>query len=147
MEPLGEKLGPLLLQFPYLSPDAMASCDAFLDRLARFLDRMPRNHHYAFEVRNRNWLAQPLLDLLCARDVALALVDQVWMPMITQLAEKLDVLTARLRLHPLDRRPERHRKEDESLGQTPRQSRTRNPGLGPIRPPIPPPRRDRLRVL
>ncbi|MGH9444588.1 MAG: DUF72 domain-containing protein [Terriglobia bacterium] len=94
MELLGEKLGPLLLQFPYLNQEAMPSSDAFLERLARYLERLPRTHRYALEVRNRNWLAQPLLDLLRQHGVALALVDQVWMPTITQLAEKLDVLTA-----------------------------------------------------
>ncbi|MGH9327170.1 MAG: DUF72 domain-containing protein, partial [Terriglobia bacterium] len=94
MELLGEKLGPLLLQFPYLNQEAMPDSDEFLARLACYLDRLPRTHRYAIEVRNRNWLAQPLLDLLRAHGVALALVDQVWMPTITQLAEKLDVLTA-----------------------------------------------------
>jgi uncharacterized protein YecE (DUF72 family) len=63
-------------------------------RLARFLECSPRNHRYAVEVRNRDWLAQPLLDLLRARGVALALVDQVWMPTIARLATQLEVLTA-----------------------------------------------------
>jgi uncharacterized protein YecE (DUF72 family) len=94
MELLGEKLGPLLLQFPYLNQQAMPNCDEFISRLARYLECLPRNHRYVVEVRNRNWLAQPLLDLLRTHGVALALVDQAWMPTITQVAEKLDVLTA-----------------------------------------------------
>jgi uncharacterized protein YecE (DUF72 family) len=94
MDLLGEKLGPLLLQFPYLNQEVMPSSAAFLERLAPYFDRLPRAHRYAVEVRNRNWLAQPLLDLLRKHGVALALVDQVWMPTISQLAEKLDVLTA-----------------------------------------------------
>ncbi|MGH9448649.1 MAG: DUF72 domain-containing protein [Terriglobia bacterium] len=94
MELLGEKLGPLLLQFPYLNQDVMPSYDEFLSLLARYLERLPRTHRYAVEVRNKHWLAPPLLGLLRAHGVALALVDQVWMPTITQLAEKLDVLTA-----------------------------------------------------
>lgn len=94
MELLGEKLGPLLLQFRYLGQEAIPSSDAFFERLACYLERLPRTHRYAEEARNRNWVAQPLLDLLRQHSVALALVDQVWMPAITQLAEKLDVLTA-----------------------------------------------------
>ncbi len=94
MELLGGKLGPLLLQFPYLNQEVMPSCDEFLSRLARYLECLPRTHRYAVEVRNKNWLGQPLLDLLRQHGVALALVDQVWMPTITQLAEKFDVLTA-----------------------------------------------------
>ncbi len=80
---LGEKLGPLLLQFPCLSQEAMPNSDAFLERLARYLERLPSTHRYAVEVRNKNWLAQPLLDLLRKHGVGLALVDQVWMPTIT----------------------------------------------------------------
>lgn len=94
MELLGEKLGPLLLQFPYFNQEVMPNPDEFLSRLARYLERLPGRHRYAVEVRNKNWLAQPLLDLLRKHGVALALVDQVWMPTITQLAEKFDVLTA-----------------------------------------------------
>jgi len=93
MELLGEKQGPLLLQFPYLSQEAMPNSDVFYERLARYLERLPRTRRYTVEVRNRQWLTQPLLDLLRKHGVALALVDQVWMPTITQLWEKLDVLT------------------------------------------------------
>ncbi|SRR5579875_62186 len=72
----------------------MRNGDAFPDRLARYLERLSRTYRYAVEVRNRNWTAQPLLNLLRKHRIALVLVDQVWMPTITQLAEKLDVLTA-----------------------------------------------------
>ena len=93
MELLGEKLGPLLLQFPYLNQQVVPNSEEFLSRLALYLEHLPRSHRYAVEIRNRKWLGQPLIDLLCKNEVALALVDQVWMPTITQLAEKLDVLT------------------------------------------------------
>jgi uncharacterized protein YecE (DUF72 family) len=94
MELLGEKLGPLLLQFPYLNRGVISDPDEVLARLDSYLERLPRDHRYAVEVRNKNWLAQPLLNLLRKYGVALALVDQVWMPTITQLTKKLDVLTA-----------------------------------------------------
>ncbi|MEJ2007192.1 MAG: DUF72 domain-containing protein [Acidobacteriota bacterium] len=93
MELLGEKLGPLLLQFPYLNQQVIAKSEDFLSRLGRYLERLPRSHRYAVEIRNRKWLGQPLIDLLRKHNVALALVDQAWMPTITQLTEKLDVLT------------------------------------------------------
>ncbi len=93
MELLGNKLGPLLLQFPYLNQQVMPNSEEFLSRLSRYIERLPRTHHYAVEIRNRKWLGQPLIDLLCQYDVALALVDQIWMPTTTQLSGKLDVLT------------------------------------------------------
>lgn len=93
MEMLGEKLGPLLLQFPYLNKESMPDSEEFLSRLEHYLERLPKTHRYAVEVRNRKWLGQPLIDLLRKQDIALALVDQVWMPTIKQLTEKLDVLT------------------------------------------------------
>lgn len=93
MELLGKKLGPLLLQFPYLNQQVMPNSEELLSRLGRYLERLPRSHRYAVEVRNRKWLGQPLIDLLHQHDIALALVDQAWTPTITQLVEKLDVLT------------------------------------------------------
>lgn len=93
MELLGEKLGPLLLQFPYLNQQVVPSSEEFVARLASYLDHLPKAHRYAVEVRNRKWIGQPLVNLLRSHSVALALVDQVWMPPLTELAKKLDVLT------------------------------------------------------
>jgi uncharacterized protein YecE (DUF72 family) len=95
MEQLGEKLGPLLLQFPYFNRQVFARPEEFISRLERFIDSLPDGHSYAVEVRNRHWLNESLLALLRDRDVALALVDQAWMPNVGEIAEKLDVLTAR----------------------------------------------------
>lgn len=94
MELLGEKLGPLLLQFPYFSHETFATSAEFTARLIRFLDSLPSGHSYAVEIRNKNWLTAPFVDLLRQKNVALALVDQGWMPAIDQLSARLDVLTA-----------------------------------------------------
>jgi len=94
MDLLGEKLGPLLLQFPYFNREAFARPEDFTARLTRFLDALPAGRSYAVEVRNRHWLNEPLLRLLRERGVALALADQAWMPRIGEVAEKFDVLTA-----------------------------------------------------
>lgn len=94
MDLLGEKLGPLLLQFPYFNRQAFAGPQDFIDRLERFLDALPPGRHYAVEIRNRQWLGESLLARLRQRGVALALADQAWMPRIGELAAKFDVLTA-----------------------------------------------------
>jgi uncharacterized protein YecE (DUF72 family) len=68
LEVLGEKLGPILFQLPgNFRPD--------LDRLATFLEALPKGHRYAFELRNPAWFERDLFDLLGAREVALCLYD------------------------------------------------------------------------
>jgi len=75
MRGLGDRLGPLLLQFPYgFKPDS-------LDLLARLIEVMPNDLRIAVELRNKAWLkVPPLFDLLRARNIALALIDHPWMP-------------------------------------------------------------------
>ena len=71
---LGDKLGPLLLQFPYqFKPDQYPT-------LAEFLAALPREFRYAVEVRHRGWLSDAFFDLLAKHRVALALADYAYMP-------------------------------------------------------------------
>ena len=79
-EPLGEKLGIILLQFPYFSKNAFADGNEFLKRLAPFLEKLPQHPRFALEIRNKSWLGPPLYDLLRTYKVALAFVDHPWMP-------------------------------------------------------------------
>jgi uncharacterized protein YecE (DUF72 family) len=94
MDLLGDKLGPLLFQFPYFNKQAFARGEDFMVRLEAFLKRLPSGYSYALEIRNKGWLNELLLDLLRNRQVALALIDHPWMPPIPQLAAKQDVVTA-----------------------------------------------------
>ena len=80
MQRMGEKLGPLLLQFPYFNKQAFPSREPFLERLADFLDRLPNDVRVAVEVRNRDWIDAELTALLRARSRALALVDLAYLP-------------------------------------------------------------------
>ena len=94
MEPLGEKLGPLLFQFRYFNKKAFSSVDGFLERLEPFLKKLPKNYRFAVEVRNKNWLKPQLLDLLREHKVALGLIDHPWMPRPLELLEHTDPITA-----------------------------------------------------
>lgn len=94
MDLLGDKLGPLLLQFPYFNKKAFARPEDFLARLKPFLKTLPDGHSYALEVRNKGWISEPFLDLLREHNIALALIDHPWMPPVQQLLQKLDVVTA-----------------------------------------------------
>ncbi len=94
MDNLGEKLGPLLFQFPYFNKKAFASVDPFLERLAPFLKKLPRGYRFAVEIRNKNWLVPQFLDALRARGAAFALIDHPWMPRPSELITRLDPITA-----------------------------------------------------
>lgn len=98
MEGLGDRRGPLLLQFPYVAKgkdaDEYLTGDAFRARLARFLPQLSPDWQYVVEVRNEKWVAPPLLDLLRSRGVALALIDYYTMPGPEKLARLGNPMTA-----------------------------------------------------
>lgn len=93
MAQLGTRCGPLVIQLPYLNQRAFADRDAFLERLASFLDRLPADFRYALEVRNKAWLGQALTGVLRERQVALVLSEHVYLPHPVELARELDVFT------------------------------------------------------
>lgn len=94
MDHLGEKLGPVLFQFPYYAKKTGVTLQDFLDRLAAFLPLLPeKDHPFALEVRNKNWICPPLLDLLHNHGVALALIDHPWMATADQLFHKNNIRT------------------------------------------------------
>jgi len=94
MQRLGEKLGPLVLQFPYFNQTCFRSVEPFLERLEPFLLSLPKGPRYAVEVRNKNWIAAPLLHCLKRTRTALVLVDLAYMPPPWELAERHELVTA-----------------------------------------------------
>jgi uncharacterized protein YecE (DUF72 family) len=93
-EPLGEKLGAILLQFPYFNKKVFATPAEFLGRLRPFLKKLPKERRFAVEIRNKYWLAPPLFDLLREYKIALALIDHPWMPRPREWFTKGDAITA-----------------------------------------------------
>lgn len=74
MSALKEKLGPLLLQFPYsFKPDMTAN-------LEKFMSKLPGEFVYVIEIRNKKWLDEKFYDSLRKRSIGLALLDHPWMP-------------------------------------------------------------------
>ncbi len=94
MELLGDRLGPLLLQFPYFNRNTFPSRDPFERRLRPFLASLPKGFKFALEIRNKHWISWDFLELLRDHSVAFALVAQAWMPRIDSLARALDLVTA-----------------------------------------------------
>lgn len=98
LEPLGDRLGPILFQFQYFAKgkDAIEyrTGDDFRRRLAAFLHLLPEGQRFVVEVRNSTWLTPALYDLLRGRNVALALVAFYTMPSGPALLERSDPVTA-----------------------------------------------------
>ena len=93
MSLLGDKCGPLVLQFPYFNQRVFKSVDPFLERLDAFLGALPAKFRYGVEVRNKNWIGEPLLSILRRHRTALVLVDLAYMPHPAELAQKFDLFT------------------------------------------------------
>jgi uncharacterized protein YecE (DUF72 family) len=91
---LGDRLGPLLLQFPYFNRNTFASRAQFDKLLQPFLKTLPKEFKFAVEIRNKNWISWDFLEMLRDHSVAFVVVAQAWMPSIDVLARALDLLSA-----------------------------------------------------
>lgn len=77
MAPLGEKLGPVLLQFP---PDFHATEEDWT-ALEAFLGLLPTSDFpFAAEFRHRSWLTERTYDLLRRHHVAWTIIELYYMP-------------------------------------------------------------------
>lgn len=94
MEILGEKLGPFLFQFGRFDPGVFKSAKEFLTQLTPFLKKLPKDHRFAVEIRNKNWLDAGFADALREHNVALALIDQSSMPRPWEMPNKFDLITS-----------------------------------------------------
>ena len=70
---LGDRLGPILFQFP-------RTFHADMERLDRFLSMLPPGFRFRLEFRHDSWLTDEVFDRLRARQVALCIPDHPKMP-------------------------------------------------------------------
>jgi uncharacterized protein YecE (DUF72 family) len=91
---LGEKLGPMVLQFPFFNEEVFTTPVQFESRLKAFFKKLSLVHDYRFavEIRNKYWPKPRPLDVLPENNVALVLQDQSWMPRPKDL-ENYDLIT------------------------------------------------------
>jgi uncharacterized protein YecE (DUF72 family) len=95
MKLLGEKLGPLVFQFPHFDQFQFKSASEFLPRLRSFpkkLRDIPLK--FVIEIRNRSWLDARFADVLREYKVALALTDTSFLPRPWEMKEPFDMVTA-----------------------------------------------------
>jgi|SRR6266850_828483 len=94
MDILGQKLGPMLFQFPLFDRWKFPKQDSFLAVLVPFLKKLPTDHKFVIEIRNKTWLDGRFADVLREYNVALALTDTSFMPRPWEMKEKFDLITA-----------------------------------------------------
>jgi uncharacterized protein YecE (DUF72 family) len=94
MDILGPKPGPMVFQFPLFDRWKFPKQDHFLAVLEPFLKKLPTDHKFVIEIRNKNWLDARLADVLRENNVALALTDTSFVPRPWEMKEKFDLVTA-----------------------------------------------------
>jgi uncharacterized protein YecE (DUF72 family) len=68
LEPLGDRLGPILFQCP-------PNWHQNVDRLEAFLDELSEHHRHAFEFRDSTWFHPATLDALTRHDAAFCIYE------------------------------------------------------------------------
>lgn len=94
MDILGDKLGPIVFQFPFFDRWKFPTQEAFLALLTPFLKKLPLDHKFAIEIRNKTWLDVGLADLLREHQVALVFPDLPHLPGPVEMSKKFDPITA-----------------------------------------------------
>ncbi len=94
MDILGPKLGPMVFQFPLFDRWKFPKQESFLAVLIPFLRKLPTNHKFVVEIRNKNWLDARFAHVLREYNVALALTDTSFMPRPWEMKEQFDLVTA-----------------------------------------------------
>jgi len=94
MDILGPKLGPMIFQCPSFARWKFPKQESFLAVLAPFLKKLPADHKFVVEIRNRTWLDANLADVLREHKIALALTDTSFVPRPWEVNNKFDMITA-----------------------------------------------------
>ena len=98
MARLGDKLGPMILQFPYVArgKDAAEYQNGadFISRFRRFAALLPREFKWGIEIRNSRWVGPELLEILRAREISLVFIDYYTMDPLPKLAQRPGIFTA-----------------------------------------------------
>ena len=95
MSLLGDKLGPILFQFPYYAKRTGVTEDILLHRLKKFAELLPKEgFRFAVEVRNKTWVNAYLVEILHDHNLAFTFIDHPWMAPCDQLLKHEGALTA-----------------------------------------------------
>jgi len=84
----------MVFQFPSFDRWKFPKQESFLAVLTPFLKKLPVDHKFVIEIRNKTWLDARFADVLREHNVALALTDTSFMPRPWELKQKFDLVTA-----------------------------------------------------
>ena len=93
IEPLKDKLGPIMFQFEYLNKEKIASQVQLLDALADFFSKAPTGFDYGIEIRNPNFLNKDYSAFLKQFNLSTVLVEGYYMPPVAEVADKIYLST------------------------------------------------------
>jgi uncharacterized protein YecE (DUF72 family) len=94
MDILGPKLGPMIFQFPSFDRWKFPQQESFLGVLTPFLRKLPADHRFVIEIRNKTWLDARFADTLREHKIALALTDTSFVPRPWEMNNQFDMITA-----------------------------------------------------
>jgi uncharacterized protein YecE (DUF72 family) len=94
MEHAKDRLGTLILQFPYFSRKVFPSKLKFMAKLDTFLGDLPGGFNYGVEIRNKQWLDNAYSTLLKGHNVTMVVIDHAWMPHPDELADRMELVTS-----------------------------------------------------
>ena len=108
IEPLGDTLGPIILQFGYLNRQHLGGHHELLDRLSEFREAIRTGPPCAVEIRNPRWLNARHFEFIHWYGFIPVLLEGYWMPPIWEThREHRDLLqeaqSVVIRLHGPDR--------------------------------------------
>src|SRR6267142_3744294 len=83
----------MVFQFPLFDRWKFPKQDSFLAVLVPFLKKLPVDHRFVIEIRNKTWLDGRFADVLREHNVALALTDTSFVPRPWEMKEKVDLIT------------------------------------------------------
>ncbi len=94
LTPYLDRVGLFLIEFGTFSKASYAEPKAFFDDLDSFLQRLPRGHQYAVEIRNNDFLHAAYFDVLKANRVAHIFTSWSRMPSLRQQLLIAEAFTA-----------------------------------------------------
>ncbi len=106
LEPMEEKLGPVMFEFEYLNKEKMESLDFYLAALGNFFNELPEGYQYGVETRNPNYLNPSYFALLKKYKIAHVFLEGYYMPPVGSVFKSQKAITAGhtvFRLHGPDR--------------------------------------------
>ena len=108
VRPLGETLGPVILQFGYLNRRHVSGQGEFLERLGKFVGAIPAGRECALEIRSPRWLNATHCEFMAAHSLIPVLLQGYWMPPIAEVHREwrhllVETKAVVIRLHGPDR--------------------------------------------